>query len=141
MKRSRDLYRYINIFLVFILLFIHFFVFARTDNCEALNSGFAFGIGGDIIIEYSLVISLISITFLILGIFFLERYIHRDILIGVLILSIGNVIDRGLGGVCDYIHLPDIFLFPIPIFNLLDLGIVLGMCLVFVGIIRNIWKR
>jgi len=137
MKKSRSLYKYINISVTFISLFVHFFIFVRLDSCEVINTGFAFGIGGNIDIRYSLIIALFSISFLILGILFLEKHINRDILIGILILSIGNSISRISGGVCDYIPLP----FNLPFFNLLDLGIVLGMCLVFVGIIRNIWKK
>ena len=141
MKKNRNLYKYIYISVAFFLLFTHFFFFVRLHNCEVINTGFAFGIGNNVDIRYSLIITLSSICFLVLGIIFLKEYIPRDILIGILILSIGNSVNRILGGVCDYISFPNIVSFNLPLFNLLDLGIVLGMCLIFVGIIKNIWKK
>jgi len=141
MKRSRNFYKYIYIPFVLTLLFVHFFVFVRTSNCRVLNIGFAFGIGESINPEYSLIISMVSILLVIFGIPFLTKYVHKNVLTGVLILSIGNFVDRIYGGVCDYIHPPKVLFFSVPVFNLLDLGIVLGVCLIFVNIMEDIWRK
>ena len=141
MKRNKDFHKYISIFFTLLFLLLHFFIFVRTNNCKVLNTGFAFGIGGDINLKYSLRISMSLITLIVLGILLFKEYIYRDVLIGILILSTGNFMDRIFGGICDYISLPKILFFHIPVFNLLDLGIVLGTCVIFIDIIRNIWKK
>ena len=127
MKRSNILLT----ILIVLLLSVHFLLFVRSNNCIVSNTGFAFGIAGEYSSQLSFIISIFAIFFVI-GMLSFFKEIRKEYLIYLLILSLGNIFDRLFNGICDYIQI-----FKFPVFNLLDLGIILILIAVFADIIRN----
>ena len=117
--------------LISLLLIFHFFLFVRNDLCLISNTGFAFSIGTELSVRISFILSAISIVLVIL-LFKIFKEVKREYLVFVLILSMGNILDRIFGGVCDYIKISSF-----PIFNLLDIGIMFFLAIIFIDIIRN----
>lgn len=136
MKKDNDYFKYLPSLIAVILLLVHFLLFVKQDNCNLTNNGFAFGILNS---EDKSMLSIISlfVVFIIISLYFLiEEHVQKSLLIGVLLLSLGNLVDRFTEGICDYIEISYF-----PIFNLLDFGIVAGICLIFIDIMKKIWKR
>ena len=135
-KRRSNLYKYIYISLTIILLVVHFVFFVRINSCEVSNTGFAFGILNSTDSIYPILISISMLVLIFLTILLIRKTFNILPLASILLLSMGIFFDKISNGVCDYISFLNF-----PVFNLLDLGIVLNICLIFAGIIKNIWKK
>lgn len=138
MEKSKKFF-YIYLPFIFLSLLIHFLLFVNINSCKVFNTGFAFGIGDGMGLTTSVIINIVTILMVMLGGIFIKGYRYPLLLI--FLLSIGNLTDRLYGGVCDYIDISKLLSFKIPIFNLLDLGIVIGICLIIIDIIKDIWKK
>jgi signal peptidase II len=136
MKRRSNIYKYIYIPYILISVVIHFVFFEFNKKCTVSNNGFAFGFLQDTKLIYVILISVLVVSILVVSLFLCKRETMKYLLIGILILAIGNILDRVLNGVCDYISISSIINFSFPLFNLLDLGIVLSMFFIFIDIMK-----
>ena len=136
MRKRNSFLQYLPILISAILLCIHFLFFTRNEKCLALNEGLAFGLFS---LQSQTLVNIISISsfalFLISALLSVKR-IQKSLLFMIAFLSLGNIFDRVGDGVCDYIAISSL-----PVFNLLDLGIVIGICLIIADIIWEIWKE
>jgi len=136
MKRRSNIYKYIYVAYILISVVIHFVFFEFGKRCLVSNNGFAFGFLQNTKLIYVILISILVVSILVVSLFLCKRETRKYLLIGVLILAIGNILDRVLNGVCDYISISSLIGSSFPIFNLLDLGIVLSMFLIFIDIMK-----
>jgi lipoprotein signal peptidase len=128
MRRNNKLLKLFLLF-SFLSLFIHLYIsFFSSESCT-WNSGVAFGLMGFL---SQRILSVIVLFFLVFVIYIFTRYYKKyyEILLVLLISSLGNVLDRIFhGGVCDYINLK--FLGNFPVFNLNDIFILVSLSLIF----------
>jgi lipoprotein signal peptidase len=136
MVKRNNIYKYIYFLCVVLLIFLHFFCFEKTGYCSTLNTGFAFGLMNTLDSKYIVLISIIVLLVLSAGIIFFRQSYKMFLLLGIFVLSLGIFLDRIYGGVCDYISILNF-----PVFNLLDIGITVSICLILAGIMKDIWKK
>jgi len=127
---------YIPVLTSSLFIVVHYFVFRNRGVCQIYNSGFAFGVGESLSSGFKAVVFLLSLIYLCILLFKSRDSWIKGITVSVILLSVSNFMERTFTlGICDYIN---ISMLNFPLFNLLDLGIVIGIVYLLVYMLKDL---